>query len=141
MAKWYNEIMADIVPTYDFVWQQGEDGEINIVYKINDLVVDLTGYNFRMDLKASTSGTVLYTVNTTGADTGGETTSGSEVTMNSVGEIHAVIPRTTALSSGPLFNHVNTALNYDIFIRDASNKQRKVLTGTITIQKSVTLWN
>jgi hypothetical protein len=133
--------MADTVPTYDFVWQQGEDGEINMVYKINNLVVDLTGYKVRMDLKASGSGTVLFTLNSAGADTGGETTSGVEATLNTVGEIHMIVPRTASLSGGPLFNHLNTALNYDIFLRDASNKQRKILTGTITIQKSVTLWN
>lgn len=129
------------VPTKDFVWQQGEDGEINMVYKRDGLAVDLTGYNVRMDVKANNNDTPLFTFNTTGADTGGEVTSGDEATLNAQGEIHVVVPRAASLTGGQLFNYLDTALNYDIFLRDDQNRQKKILKGTITIEKSTTLWN
>lgn len=133
--------MANTVPSYNLVWQQGEDGEISIVYKVNDIAVDLTGYSLRMDIKVGGSGTILLTLNSADADAGGETTSGDEVLLNNLGEIYIVIPRSASLNGGPLFNHIDTALTYDMFLRDTFNKQRKILQGTITIQKSVTLWS
>lgn len=128
------------VPTLDLVWQQGEDGEIDMVYKINGTPVDLTGYKVRMDIKASGDDTVLLTLNSTGADTGGETASGNEVTLNSSGEIFILVPRSASLPSGQLFENIDEALNYDVFLRDASTKQKKILEGTVTIESSVTLW-
>jgi hypothetical protein len=132
--------MADEVPTQDLVWQQGEDGEIDMVYKINGTPVDLTGYLVRMDVTAQGSSTVLFTFNSETADTGGETESGDEATVNDQGEIYIVVPRSASLSGGQLFNYLDTALDYDVFLRNTSNKQKKILKGTITIQKSVTLW-
>lgn len=129
------------VPTYNFIWQQGEDGEISMIYKVNGVAVNLTGYNLRMDVKAPANGTILFTFNTTDADTGGEETSGDEAALTSAGEIHVLVPRTASLTSGQLFGYLDTALNYDIFLRDASSKQKKILKGTITIEKSTTLWS
>lgn len=134
--------MANTVPTYDLVWQQGEDGEISMIYKVNDTAVDLTGYSLRMDVKApGGTGTILYTFNSADADTGGESVSGDETTLNSLGEIYILVPRVASLAGGQFFNHLDMALPYDIFLRDTLNKQKKILQGTITIQKSVTLWN
>lgn len=129
------------IPTHDFIWQQGEDGEISMIYKQNGVAVNLTGYELRMDVKQAGSGTVLFTFNTADSDTGGEETSGDEVAaLGATGEIHVLVPRTASLTGGQLFNYLDAALSYDIFLRDSSEKQKKILKGTITIEKSTTLW-
>lgn len=136
--------MATEIPQYDFIWQQGADGEISLVYKINDVVVDLTGWKLRMDVRSPT-GTLLFTFNSDdivgepGADVTGS--ADNEATLNADGEIYVVVPRAASLGDGPLASFLDTALPYDIFLRDATNKQRKILKGTITLEASTTRWN
>ena len=137
------------IPTYDTVWQEGEDGNISIIYKLNGTPVNLTGYKLRMDVRAApvapaTVGAILYTFNsddiveTPPVDVTGSTD--NEATQGSAGQINIVVPRATSLASGPFVTHIGEALPYDIFLRDTSNKQRKILKGTIIIEPSITKW-
>lgn len=130
--------MAIEIPRKDFVWQQGEDGEISLVYKAGDPAepVDLTGYKLRMDIRASGGSTPLYTFNSDDADA--ETP--DEAVLTADGEINIVIPRTVSLPAGPLASTIGQALNYDIFVRNPDGKQKKFLKGTVTIEASETLW-
>lgn len=131
------------VPTEDFIFQQGEDGEISLVYKDDAGVgIDLTGYELRMDIVGPT-GTRLYTFNSDGVTDPVEDII-DEATLNNGavnGAIYIVIDRTETLSGGALFSFLDTALNYDIFLRDASGKQKRILKGTVTIESAYTLWS
>jgi hypothetical protein len=132
------------IPTYAFVWQQGEDGQINMNYTQNDVAVDLTGYKLRMDIR-SQSDTLLYTFNSSditevpSVDNVGA--GDNEAVLGSDGTINIVIPRAASLGSGPLAAHLDEPLSYDVFLRDTANLQRKILRGTITIEPSETRWN
>ena len=137
------------IPTYDIVWQEGEDGNINIIYRQNGTPVNLTGYKLRMDVRAApvapaTVGAILYTFNSDdiveipSVDVTGN--ADNEAVLNSSGEINVVVPRATSLGTGPFATHIGEALSYDIFLRDTSNKQRKILKGTIILEPSTTKW-
>lgn len=131
------------IPTHNFVFQQGEDGEISLVYKQDGLGVDLTGYKLRMDVRNSV-GVVLFTFNSEdivgdGArDVSG--TADNEAVLGSNGSIYIVVPRSASLGDGPLANAIGEALQFDIFLRGTNDKQRKILKGTITIEASQTKW-
>lgn len=135
------------VGSYNMTWEQGEDKDLNIVYKEGDppVVVNLTGYKVRMDVRAGT--TLVYTFNSDdivevpSVDTTG--TADNEITILGVqGEIDIVIPRAATLSGGALFAHVGTTtLTYDVFLRNTLNKQKKILKGTININTSQTRWS
>jgi hypothetical protein len=132
--------MSDIIPTYNFTWQQGEDGVIGLVYQVNGVPVDLTGYNVRMDV--ASAGTVLYVFNSSDISGTPLDVTGSadnEATLGSDGSITIVVPRAVSLT-GPLSTYLNQELDYDIFLRDPSNKQKKILEGTITLEASITKW-
>lgn len=135
------------VPEVDFVWQQGEDGEINMVRKTGDpaMPVDLTGYSLRMDIR-NAAGTLLYIFNSDdvsdpnlpGGDVIGP--SDNEAVLGSDGSINIVVPRSVSLGDGPLVGEVGNVLQYDIMLRDTDNKQKKILRGTITLEASQTRW-
>ena len=129
------------VPTHDLVWQQGEDGEIHMVYSFNGTPVDLTGYSLRMDVR-NAAGTALYIFNSDDVadplDSVGA--ADNEAVLGSDGTINILVPRTASLNSGPFVPFIGQPLNYDIFLRDTTDKQRKILKGTITFEESQTLW-
>lgn len=137
--------MAREIPEYDFVWQQGEDGEISAVYRRDGVAVNLTGWKLRMDVRSPT-GTLLFTFNNTDIT---DTTQGvdnvgvadNEATLGADGTIYVVVPRATSLGEGPLVPYVNQPLPYDIFLRDNNDLQKKILKGLITIEASQTRWN
>lgn len=134
--------MSDLVPIEDLTWQQGEDGEISMDYTdADDAPVNLTDYNLRMDIVNDT-GTKLYTFNTEDADPSVGQTEADEATLGADGSIYIVVPRGESLTGGSLFNQIDVALHYDIFLRtpDPNGKQKKILKGTVTIEKSYTLW-
>lgn len=128
------------IPTHNFVWQQGEDGVISIAYKdSNDNPIDLTGASLRMDVASQSSpSTVLYTFNsddlTDPVDTNKEATLGG-----TAGTINIVVPRSVTLTGGSLFSSIGQALAFDIFLRQGST-QKKLMSGTITIESSITKW-
>jgi hypothetical protein len=126
------------VPHYDFRWQQGEDGEIYIIYKFGlpPAPIDLTGYSLRMDIKAAGTVGPVYTVNS--ADDDAETE--DEVTLGEDGLIEILVPRVASLPGGPLANKIEQTLTFDIFLRNPENRQKKILTGTVYFDPSNTLW-
>lgn len=135
------------VPQHDFVWQQGEDGVVRAVYKQNGLPVNLTGYKVRMDVR-STTGALVYVFNSDdivenpvveGVDETG--VADNEAVLGTDGSITISIPRAASLGSGPFVSTLGEAMNYDVFLRDTSNKQRKILKGTIVFEPSATRWN
>jgi hypothetical protein len=127
---------------------------MSLVYKAGptgaEVPVDLTGYSLRMDI-ALTDGTRVYTFNSDAiadvdnvapGDTPDTTT---EVTLGTAGEINITVPRSVTLPDGEAFQYLNATppvliYNYDIFLRDTADKQKKILQGQISIEKSVTLW-
>jgi hypothetical protein len=53
--------------------------------------------------------------------------------------------RALTLPGGAFFQYINAnpsknEFSYDMFLRNASNVQTKILEGTISINKSLTLW-
>lgn len=134
-------------PIYNYTWAQGADLDIYFVYKEGptgaEVPIDLTGYTLRMDITNPLSdNTVVYTFNTV------EQTDPDEVTMNdpSLGSIHVVVPRELSLPpDGEVYTLMEGAppvevFNYDIFLRSPADKQKKILRGTITMERSYTLW-
>jgi hypothetical protein len=130
-----------VVPTYDVLWQQGEDGEINMIYSYNGAPVDLTGYSLRMDVR-NAAGAQLFVFNSSDVsdplDSVG--TADNEAVLGSDGSINILIPRAASLGSGPFANMMGEELSYDIFLRSPANKQRKILKGTIIFEASATRW-
>lgn len=129
------------VPTHDFLWQQGEDGIIPIVYKdSNNNPVDLTGASLRMDVAAQGSNSPLYTFNSSEVDDELDPDSDEATLGGAAGTINIVVPRSVTLGTGALSSSIGSALVYDIFLRRADGTQKKLLSGTITIAPSVTKW-
>lgn len=143
-----------MVATQDYSWNQGEDLTISITYKSGPVgaavPVDLTSYAFRMDIVGS-NGKVLSVLNDEAivdtdpftAGNQGDTT--YEVTMTNAGGITINLPRAMTLPGGVFYPYLNAnpsvvSFSYDMFLRDNTNKQRKILAGTISISKSVTKW-
>jgi hypothetical protein len=138
----------------DYEWDQGADLTINLVYKAGPegatVAVDLTAYKFRMDIIAP-DGKVLTVLNDEAlTDTdpfiaGSQADSTFEVTMTALGGIVITLSRALTLPGGAFFQYINAnpsknEFSYDMFLRNASNVQTKILEGTISINKSLTLW-
>lgn len=136
------------VPTYNYTWGQGEDLTISLVYKAGpdgaEVPVNLTGYSLRMDICDDTGR--LYTFNSADipdpvVDETGATD--NEAVLGTDGSINITVPRALSLPGGAVYDAVeaeNNVFSYDIFLRDASNKQKKILRGQITVEASYTLW-
>lgn len=145
----------------NFTWGQGEDLSIVLKYKEGATAdtattIDLsTNYEVRMDIVASDDKQRLYIFNSAelvdvdpGAGTIPDTTIEGVLT-NGAGDspnIEITVPRSLTLPGGPVEARMSgasgiTTFLYDIFLRNtATNKQKKILTGTITVEKSNTLW-
>lgn len=139
---------------YDYTWQQGEDLTVSLIYKSGpegaEVPVDLTLYSLRMDIAAPT-GKVLTVLNDEAiADTdpftvGNQGDTNYEVTLGSAGQVNITLGRALTLPPNVIHSYINAnpAINtfsYDIFLRDTGGKQKKILYGTITVEKSVTKW-
>ena len=140
-------------PIQNYVWGQGEDLTIDIVYKKGPLEaptpVDLTNYSLRMDIVEN--GVRLFTFNSDDivpSDPAVDETGAAdnEAVLNYQGEldaIHIVIPRHITLPGGELFTSLatNNVFDYDIFLRDNVNDvQSKILRGQVTVEPRYTLW-
>lgn len=140
--------------TYNYEWNQGEDLLIALVYKSGpvgeSVPVDLNLYSFRMDIVAP-NGKVLTVANDdTIADTdpyqeGAQEDTDYEVTMSNIGEIRIDLSRALTLPGGAFYKYLNAnpavkTFSYDMFLRDNNGKQKKIMAGTITIERSVTHW-
>lgn len=141
------------VPVQNYTIEQGEDVDIFLVYKTGpagaEVPVNLsTGYSVRMDIRAAnTSGDRVWTFNSadivgeTGVDVAGP--ADNEATLGAAGEISIAVPRSLSLAGGSVFTKIAENISvfaYDLFLRAPNGKQKKVLQGTITYNKSVTLW-
>lgn len=140
--------------TYNYEWNQGEDLLIALVYKSGPIgesePVDLTLYSFRMDIVAP-DGKVLTVANDDAITDSDPYTAGDqadnvfEVTMDNAGEIRIDLSRSLTLPGGAFYKYIsaNTSIrtfSYDMFLRDFNGKQKKIMGGTITIERSVTHW-
>lgn len=138
----------------DYDWEQGDDLTITLTYKAGPagatVPVDLTAYKFRMDIVAPDGKTLTVLNDEAITDTdpftaGSQADSTFEVTMDAVGGIVITLSRANTLPGGVLYNYITAnpkqnVFSYDMFLRNASNKQTKILEGSITINKSVTMW-
>ena len=143
-----------MVATQDYTWEQGDDLIIEIIYKINDQPVDLVtepGYAVRMDIAPSagvgSSPAPIFSFNSEDFDGNGldqEGVDDNEVVFPAeTGAIHIVIPRSLTLPGGVVAEALSTTntFAYDLFLRDKGlNKQKKLLQGKITVNRSITKW-
>lgn len=140
--------------TYNYEWNQGEDLLIALVYKSGPIgestPVDLTLYSFRMDIVAP-DGKVLTIANDDNIVDSDPYTAGNqddsvyEVTMDNAGEIRIDLSRSLTLPGGAFYKYISAnpsirTFSYDMFLRDFNGKQKKIMGGTITIERSVTHW-
>lgn len=148
--------------TYNYEWNQGEDLLISLVYKSGPVgsaePVDLNLYSFRMDIVAP-DGKVLTVANdqaitdTNMHDSVVTADNEFEVTLNApdklgnpvIGSIMVELSRSLTLPGGAFYKYLTAnpavkAFSYDMFLRDNKDKQKKILAGTITIERSVTHW-
>ena len=136
-------------------WEQGEDFIMNLRYVENENPVDLTNYSVRMDIAIPAKSIsperkvmVINSDDVTVLDSEGspldhEGASDNEVSVDSEGNINIFISRFTTLPGGPIGDRLNasTVFIYDLFVRDnTSNRQKKLVKGEITINRSVTQW-
>ena len=148
--------------TKAFVWDQGADLLVQMIYKegadANSAVaVDLSSnYAVRMDIVVPSTKERIYTFNSEElADVDPKTvgdqpddvvegvlSSGAGGTPN----ISITVPRSLTLPGGSVYEKFTGTppvgvYNYDVFLRNtSSDKQSKILQGTITISESYTLW-
>lgn len=141
--------------THNYTWAQGEDLTIEMIYSTGpegaETPVDLTTYSARMDI-VGTDGARRYTMNSDPITDVDPETAGDQsdnvieiVNLTADGEITIEVPRTLTLPGGALYaditaNPPQLVFNYDVFLRNGTNKQKKILKGTITVEKSYTLW-
>lgn len=147
----------------NYTWDQGADLEVDLIYKEGATVetavaIDLsTGYSVRMDIVVPATKERIYTFNSAAiADVdpiavGAQPDSVIEGTLSSgagsTPNVSIVVPRALTLpTTGPVYLKMTAVpavivFNYDIFLRNTgTDKQAKILKGTITIEESYTLW-
>lgn len=138
----------------NYSWGQGEDLQISLVYKSgpvgSEVAVDLTSYSLRMDI-AGPDGKVLTVLNdkaitdTDPYTAGNQSDTSYEVVTNSggTGGILISLSRALTLPGGVFYRYIQTGVEdfeYDLFLRDSTGKQKKLIQGTISISKSITQW-
>ena len=146
----------------NFVWPIGEDLNVQLRYKegpteATATIVNLSsGFAVRMDIVIPATKLRIYTFNSAAiADVDplvasaqpdntleGVLTAGTGETPN----IDIKVPRSILLPGGPVYDaYVGvpsvTMFNYDVFLRNTgTDRQSKILKGSITIEESYTLW-
>lgn len=129
---------------YNYTWDQGQDGNISIVYSegtVGSMVSpSLTGYKLRMDI-CDGDGVKLATINSDDADA----LTADEVILGTAGQITVTVPRGFTLPGGELYAALvagNNVFYYDVFLRNGASppRQQKILRGQITVDKSYTIW-
>lgn len=145
------------VPTHAYQWEQGTDLVLKLIYRTgpdaqNMTPVDLTGYDVRMDIRATNaSGAHVWTFNSADivdvdpVTPGDQADTVHEAVLGVDGSIEITVPRSLTLPDGAIYDQMIadppvTVFVYDIILRDGAGKQSKILSGTISINASVTLW-
>lgn len=148
--------------TANFTWPQGEDLLIELIYKEGDTAetavpVDLsTGYAVRMDIVVPNSKTRVFTFNSAEIvdvdpdQTGDQPDAEIEVPLssgaNGTPNISVSVSRALTLPGGAIYSLISASpatyiFNYDMFLRNTvTDKQARILQGTITVEESNTLW-
>lgn len=145
--------------TFDYDWNQGSDLTLSLIYKegpegaavpINLVTGGKAPYKFRMDVVAPDGRTLTVLNDQAIADAdlytdGAQADNTYEVTLGTAGQIVVTLKRSLTLPGGAFYPYVNAnpgakTFTYDMFLRDNTDKQTKILGGTITILKSVTHW-
>lgn len=148
--------MAALI-TKNYTWNQNEDLDLRFTFKrgadaASAVPVDLTGWQLRMDIASQTGGR-LYTFNSADIDDVDTVTEGDqpdvtkEAVLGSDGSIVISVPRSLTLPGGTIHQAMTNTppqniFNYDVFLRDNGTpaKQFKFAAGTVTVEKSVTIW-
>jgi len=149
---------------YNYTWDQGADLTINLVYKTGASAsdaapVDLSSYAIRMDIrKENVDGVRVWTFNSEDIPNDAEASpddvnrpadatgaGDNEAVLSSNGNIIINVPRSLTLPpSGAVYTQMQAGtfeFYYDVMMRNkTTNKQNKILKGTITVDKSSTLW-
>src|SRR5690606_32361378 len=133
----------------NFTIEQGEDLVFTLKLEDSDglPLPDLADAKFRMDVKKQPTDTHPVWAFQKGAEVEvdydgpegepAELDTTDDVTINAeTGEIHITVDR--AFTFKPAVRGGGT-FSYDAFL-DRNDKRRKILTGTITVNKSVTIW-
>lgn len=145
------------VPSQVFVWEQGTDLVLKFIHRTGPdaqsmTPTDLTGYDVRMDIRAgSITGDVVYIFNSAAiVDTdpiqvGDQADDVIEAVLGADGSINITVPRALTLPGGAIYAQMTatppvTVFVGDIILRDAGGKQSKILSFTITVNASATLW-
>lgn len=147
--------------TANFTWGQGEDLTIALIYKEgtagSEAVIDLSsGYELRMDIVVPTTKERVTTFNSSALDDADPIQVGdqADVVVESLlssgsggaANILISVPRILTLPGGGIYTKMTAGtpihvFAYDIFLRNTvSDKQVKILTGTVTVEESNTLW-
>lgn len=152
--NYFHAIIFSMAVTYNYSWEQGSDLVIALVYKAGPegsaVPVNLTNYSFRMDIVAPNK-KVLTVLNdklindTDPFTSGNQSDSNYEVTLGNDGSIQITLSRALTLPGGVFYKYLNAqdeinSFKYDMFLRDSTGYQRKVMEGNITLNKSVTMW-
>lgn len=146
----------------NFTWPQGEDLVVELIYKEGDsaetaTAIDLsTGYAVRMDIVVPTTKERVFTFNSqeiadvdpnmTGEQPDADLEGALSAGLNGAPNIVITVPRTLTLPGGAIYALTNgspavSVFNYDLFLRNTvSDRQAKILQGTITVEASNTLW-
>lgn len=142
-----------MVAIANWTWQEGEDLAMSLIYNEgpdgSEQPVDLTGYQLRMDVVSA--GIRVFTFNSDDITPPDEAVdvvgpADNEATLGADGSINIKVPRFLTLPGGavglllPAGGADSLLLNYDIFLRNPNGLQSKILRGTITVERSYTLW-
>jgi hypothetical protein len=145
------------VPTHIYQLEQGTDLVLKFIYREGEteataVPVDLTGYSVRMDIRATNvTGERVWTFNSaTIADVdpilvGDQADSVLEATLGVDGSINITVPRDLTLPGGAIYEQLNgspavTVFVSDLLLRTPEGKQSKILSCTISVNPSATLW-
>lgn len=145
------------VPTQTVSWEQGTDLVLKYIHRTGPdaqsmTPTDLTGYAVRMDIRAgSVTGERVYTFNSeeiTDVDpieVGDQSDAVVEATLGVDGSINITVPRALTLPGGAIYDQLTgspavTVFVADIILRDTGGKQSKILSLTISINATATLW-
>lgn len=144
-----------MVASHNYTWEQGEDLTLLMVYKTGlpgaETPVDLTGYSLRMDI-VTPDGQRRFTFNSDAVtdvdpvEPGDQADPVTEAVLGTDGSISITIPRSLTLPGGEIYDDITAnppllTFNYDVFLRAPDNKQRKILKGQVTVERSYTLWS
>lgn len=130
--------------TYNFTWVQGEDLDIEFVYKKGDPTptpVNLTGHTLKMSI-GEHGKTPEFTV--TSPDPSivmGTTTGKVNITLNR----NILLQPVPGQETNNLYDRISGSLGlntfvYEIFLIDSGGKPTKVLRGEIYVERSISTW-